>query len=55
MIILRDVAKSLVDAHEDSVDVKVKVIGEAIDRDALEAEREKLVARLAEIDAILAG
>lgn len=35
--------------------VTMQIIGEDIDREALLSEREKLLARLAEIDAILAG
>lgn len=35
--------------------VSMEIIGQGIDREALQAEKEKLLARLAEINAILAG
>lgn len=53
-VLLRDVSRSLVESF-DSKDVSIEVIDQAItSKKALEEEREKLIARLAEIDKLLA-
>lgn len=55
-VVMRDVSRRLVEANADK-DVLLEIIGSTsdIDRDALAAEREKLVARITEIDAQLAA
>ena len=47
------VPKSLVDAADIPSYITVRILGTDIDRDALEAEKAKLLARIAEIDKIL--
>ena len=51
---LRELPKAVLDGAELPEGVIMKVAGGSIDRDALQAERERLLARLAEIDALLA-
>lgn len=50
--VIHNVPKTVVDIDDDSI--KVEILGEKIDREALEAEKAKLLARIAEIDALLA-
>lgn len=51
-VILRNVSRALVDAHDDE-SVSVEIITSNVDADALRSEREKLIARIAEINTIL--
>lgn len=55
VIIVRDVSRALVDEHVDSDDLIVEILPDTrpIDPDALRAERERLLTRIAEIDALL--
>jgi hypothetical protein len=50
---MTDVPKAAVDNNGAPEELTVEIIGQNIDREALEKERAKLVARIAEIDALL--
>lgn len=50
---IRDVPRRAVEENGVPREVEVEIVGESTDYDALRAERERLTARIAEIDAIL--
>lgn len=52
---LRDVPRAAVNAENPNGWVKWEIVGEEDPKDSLRAEREKLLTRIAEIDALLAG
>jgi hypothetical protein len=53
IFIMTDVPKAAVENNGVPEELTVEIIGQNIDREALEAERAKLIARIAEIDALL--